>query len=73
MKSNLKKSWYDKGQKAKCGYIWWTKEILACPSFTLSSKGYGPALDSGEHNCNIPLLFLDVNITELPPLLLFHQ
>lgn len=73
MKCSLRESWYDKGQKAKCGFIWWTKEILTCPSFKLSSEGYGPASDTGEHDCKIPLLFLDVNITEPPPLLRFHQ
>lgn len=73
MKCSLRESWYDEGQKAKCGFIWWTKEILTCPSFKLYSKGYGPASDTGEHDCKIPLLFLDVNITEPPPLLRFHQ
>lgn len=64
MKFNLKESWYDKRQKVKYR--------LVCSSLKLSSEGYGPALDTGEHDRKIPLLFLDFNITE-PPHLLFLQ
>lgn len=72
MKWNLKESWYDKGQKGKCGFIRQTKEILTFPSFKLSSEGYGPVSDTRRHDGKISLLFLDVNVAEPPPLLFFH-
>lgn len=39
----------------------------------LSSEGYSPASGTREHDCKIPLLFLDVKITEPRLLLLFDQ
>lgn len=68
----MKEAWRDKGQKAKCVYIFGGLKKYKPVHHLLSNEGYGPASETREHDCKIPLLFLDVEITEPRFLLLFH-